>query len=246
MPSRREVLRYGSILPLVGFPLSSDAQTAGKYLDHSDIRLARQSSRATLLGNLRYRDPKGVIWKAPKGWTINGASIPRIAWTFAGSPYDWPYRDASIIHDYYCDKMERSWEATHRVFYDAMITSGTSESEALTKYWAVYRAGPRWNDDYRWSGMWPFKVLRQDRGPDAMPISPTPSPPPPSEAEAQAIDMREQQQQRRLLQELQDVTAMAQAGTIELADIPKLTSNQYDIQPYNKPLESWKTERLGR
>ena len=231
MIGRREILRYSLILPLVGVSSSSDAQPAGKYLDHSDLRLARHSSRATLLGNLRYRDPKGVIWNAPKGWTINGASIPRIAWTFAGSPYDWPYRDASIIHDYYCDKMERSWETTHRVFYDAMITSGTSESEALIKYWAVYRAGPRWNNDYRWSGIWPFKVERQDRGPNAKFISPTPSPPPPTDEQWQAMSIKKQDQQRSLLEELQDVTEMADAGTIGLADIPSVTAKQYDNQP---------------
>lgn len=93
-----------------------------------------------------FYDPRGKKWQVPLGWKVDGASIPRILWPIAGSPFDGPYRDASIIHDYYCDVKTRSWKETHRVFYDAMIASGVSASEAGQKYWAVYHFGPTWGE----------------------------------------------------------------------------------------------------
>jgi hypothetical protein len=66
-----------------------------------------------------------------------------------GSPFTGKYRDASVIHDYYCDVHLRHWAAVHRVFYDAMIVSGVSVSRAKLMYGAVYYGGPRWSEAAR-------------------------------------------------------------------------------------------------
>jgi hypothetical protein len=92
-----------------------------------------------------YFDSAGEKWKVPAGAVVDGASIPRIFWSFIGHPFRIPYRNASVIHDYYCDVRLRPWRRVHRTFHEAMLTSGVSETMANVMYFAVYAAGPRWN-----------------------------------------------------------------------------------------------------
>jgi hypothetical protein len=40
-----------------------------------------------LLEDFRYVDPDGKPWTAPKGRSIDGASIPEALWAVVGSPY---------------------------------------------------------------------------------------------------------------------------------------------------------------
>ncbi|MEW8403624.1 MAG: DUF1353 domain-containing protein [Candidatus Thiodiazotropha taylori] len=97
-----------------------------------------------LLEELSYTDPKGKVWKVPKGAIIDGASIPKAFWSFVGPPFVGAYRRASVVHDYYCDKKSDTWEAVHRMFFDASLDGGVSVSKAVTMYAAVYAGGPRW------------------------------------------------------------------------------------------------------
>lgn len=103
--------------------------------DGRDIRLE---------SDLVFYDPNGVRWAAPKGAVVDGASIPKPFWGIVGGPLEGKYRNASIIHDWYCDKRTRTWQATHRVFYDGMIASGVGEVQAKLFYYAVLWGGPRW------------------------------------------------------------------------------------------------------
>ena len=100
-----------------------------------------------LLEDFAYVDASGKRWLAKKGSSIDGASIPRGFW-WTGGPYEGTYRDASVVHDVYCDEDPKtaSWRAVHRMFYDAMLTSGVEQARALVMYGAVYRHGPRWPD----------------------------------------------------------------------------------------------------
>lgn len=92
-----------------------------------------------------YKDSKGVDWDVPAGFISDGASIPWGLWTFIGGPYDGPYRDAAILHDYYCDKKLRTWEQTHAMFLEAAIRRGVPESTAQTMYAGILYGGPRWS-----------------------------------------------------------------------------------------------------
>lgn len=91
-----------------------------------------------------FRDSKGVDWDVPAGYVSDGASIPWSLWSFIGGPYDGPYRDAAIIHDYYCEKKLRSWEDTHAMFLEAALKRGVPESTAQTMYAGILYGGPRW------------------------------------------------------------------------------------------------------
>ncbi len=98
-----------------------------------------------LVTDFYFTDSNGLEWKAPANAKIDGASIPRPVW-FWISPFIGDYRRASVLHDHYCESHERSWRATHRMFYDAMRADGTSEFKARVMYAAVYAYARRWPD----------------------------------------------------------------------------------------------------
>jgi hypothetical protein len=62
-------------------------------------------------------------------------------------PYTGRYRDASVIHDYFCATKSRHWKAVHKVFLDGMLARGVEKAQAQLMYLAVYRFGPRWDFD---------------------------------------------------------------------------------------------------
>ncbi len=97
-----------------------------------------------LLANFGYLDPYGVYWEVPAGSVTNGASVPWYLWPALGGPYDGPYRDAAVIHDYYCDKQTYTWEKTHEMFYNASRRRGVSETLAKTMYLGLQMFGYRW------------------------------------------------------------------------------------------------------
>ncbi|HUR19812.1 MAG TPA: DUF1353 domain-containing protein [Vicinamibacterales bacterium] len=97
-----------------------------------------------LLKPLIYTDGAGVVWEAPKGSCVDGASVPRILWTLVGSPFTGKYRDASVIHDVACVARTRPWKVTHRAFLSAMRASGVEVRQARKMYMGVYHFGPRW------------------------------------------------------------------------------------------------------
>jgi Protein of unknown function (DUF1353) len=99
-----------------------------------------------LLEEFGFLDRYGSRWMVPKGTRVDGASIPQPLWSIIGSPFTGKYRDASVVHDYYCDVRLRPWGDVHRVFYEAMIVSGVSLARAKIMYSAVYFAGPRWSE----------------------------------------------------------------------------------------------------
>jgi hypothetical protein len=93
-----------------------------------------------------YLDPEGNKWDAPAGSKIDGASIPKFAWSFIGGPFEGKYRNASVIHDVACDQKQRPWDKVHETFYYAMRASGVDDNVASTMYGAVYFFGPRWEE----------------------------------------------------------------------------------------------------
>ena len=108
------------------------------------IELLPDGRRAKLLSALTYIGPDGLPWPVDAGVTVDGASIPRAFWTLIGGPFEGRYRDASIVHDRYCDLRIKPWRDTHRMFHDAMRCSLVPSMKARVMFYAVYRFGPRW------------------------------------------------------------------------------------------------------
>jgi hypothetical protein len=117
----------------------------GAYEGTLDCRLLNDGRQMEVLADFAYVDTGGLKWPVPKGAKVDGASIPRFLWPVIGAPWSGKYRDASVIHDWYCDRRNRPWEDVHRMFYEAMLTSGVSGAQARTMFLAVYYAGPRWS-----------------------------------------------------------------------------------------------------
>jgi hypothetical protein len=98
-----------------------------------------------LLKPFGYTDSNGVDWNVPAGFISDGASIPEWLWAMLGGPFSGPYRDAAVIHDYYCNQKTRMWEDVHKVFLEAALNRGTAEDLAKTLYAGVLLGGPRWD-----------------------------------------------------------------------------------------------------
>ena len=127
-----------------------------------------------------YVDPADVIWDAPAGWEVDGASIPRAFWSIIGGPFSGRFRRASVVHDVACDRRDQDWRAVHRAFYDACLCGGVTKRKAWAMYQAVRNFGPRWE----------FLTTYANRPgvpnpPRSLPRDATP--PQPTEAEATAL-----------------------------------------------------------
>ncbi|WP_405081992.1 DUF1353 domain-containing protein [Pectobacterium versatile] len=83
-------------------------------------------------------------WNVPMDTIVDGASIPRVLWSLIGGPFEGLYRNASIVHDYFCVIRTHPWPDVHRMFHYAMLCSGVPSLKARIMFYAVYRFGPRW------------------------------------------------------------------------------------------------------
>jgi len=102
------------------------------------------AGQCTLTYNLLFKDPQGLEWQADARDKTDGATIPPWAQPIVGKPFDPMFVKAAAIHDHYCDRHVRSWRATHRVFYDALIATGVDVVKSKVMYYAVYLGGPKW------------------------------------------------------------------------------------------------------
>jgi len=109
--------------------------------------LKDKSGRVRLLEELVFIDRHGKKWTAPKGYVVDGATIPKFFQGFIGTPYGGQYVLASVIHDVAYDQKKVSWQEVHQVFYDAMLASGVEARKASIMYMAVYEGAPRWGKD---------------------------------------------------------------------------------------------------
>src|SRR5215510_1582180 len=126
---------------------SATAQNLGRFEGELVLRALPDGRNMELVRPFKYIDSRGVIWPVPAGTRVDGASIPSAFWSIIGAPYTGKYREASVIHDYYCEARSRHWKAVHKVFLDGMLTRGVERIQALLMYLAVYRFGPRWDFD---------------------------------------------------------------------------------------------------
>ncbi len=116
----------------------------GYYTGEPETRWNSDGRTMTLLSELRYTDPHGLVWVAPAGATVDGASIPRSLWSVMGGPFEGKYRNASVLHDAAYDQHNRPWQDCDRMFYNAMRCSGVNSVEAKTMYYALHKFGRHW------------------------------------------------------------------------------------------------------
>lgn len=166
MRSLKQICVLAAVWPLAGCDYMPDyvralfgkpkvvegkAYEKGEFIGTLDVRFLSSKSgdgqrieMVQLLTPFAYKDSKGVVWEVPAGFLSDGASIPRDLWPLLGGPYSGPYRDAAVVHDFYCWSKSRKWEDVHEVFLEAAINRGTSVTLAQTMYAGILFGGPRW------------------------------------------------------------------------------------------------------
>ena len=153
---------------------ASDGPKWGYYTGNPVTRWNPDGLTMTLLSELRYTDPHGIVWVAPAGSTVNGASIPRSLWSLMGGPFEGKYRDASVLHDVAYEQHKRPWQDCDRMFYNAMRCSGVSAVEAKTMFYALYRFGHHWKFPIKRAKAVKFEgamVARGEEIPRAIPVN---------------------------------------------------------------------------
>jgi len=129
----------------------------------------------TLESELRYTDPEGVVWIAPAGSVVDGASIPRYLWSIMGGPFEGKYRNASVLHDVAYGQRNRPWQDCDRMFYNAMRCGGVSAVEAKTMYYTLYKFGHHWKFPIKRAKPVKYEgglVARAQEIPRAIPVNP--------------------------------------------------------------------------
>jgi hypothetical protein len=125
----------------------ANAQTSGRFDGELVLKALPDGRTMELVQPFAYTDSHGVTWPVPARTQVDGASIPSVFWSILGAPFTGKYREASVIHDYYCATRLRHWKAVHKVFLDGMLARGVDKVQAQLMYLAVYRFGPRWDFD---------------------------------------------------------------------------------------------------
>jgi len=137
-----------------------------------------------LLKSFSYKDSNGVVWDVPEGFLSDGASIPEQLWAVVGGPYSGPYRDAAVIHDYFCYAKTRKWEDVHNVFLEAALNRGTPEWKAQYMYAGILFKGPRWPTPQSAELLRGFAYAQ---------VTPVPTPPPARPLPPSAVGKTDQQ-----------------------------------------------------
>ncbi len=143
---RRDVVKGLVSLPLLNLIGAFPAAAAtGAFKGEVVTRWADDGRGMILTAPFEYIDPSGKQWPVPAGTTVDGASIPRFFWTVIGGPFEGKYRNASVVHDFYCQVRTRPYLDVHKVFHEAMVTSGVPDQTGWLMFQAVNNFGPRWD-----------------------------------------------------------------------------------------------------
>ena len=86
------------------------------------------------LAELSYTTEKDRVYTVPIGFITDGASIPKIFWSFIGSPFTGLYRRAALIHDYLYATQTTTRVYADRVFLEAMFFLKVSWWKRKTMY----------------------------------------------------------------------------------------------------------------
>ncbi|MBO0753482.1 MAG: DUF1353 domain-containing protein, partial [Bradyrhizobiaceae bacterium] len=83
------------------------AESNGRFVGHVVTRWEDDGRQMTIMEPFQFIDPHDRRWSVPRGIAVDGASIPQVFWSVIGGPFEGRYRNASVIHDYYCKARTR-------------------------------------------------------------------------------------------------------------------------------------------
>ena len=91
-----------------------------------------------------YRQPEGKVWAVPDGHIIKGRGLPPLFRDLIGQPFNSGFRKSSIVYDYVTQQMTEPWDDAQKMFLDASIAEGVTQSEAKAMYLLLRAQGSRW------------------------------------------------------------------------------------------------------
>ena len=118
----------------------------GRYTGKLILDPSGGSQQAKTTLEFGFLDRNGRHWPVPSGTSVGAASIPRALRSLLGDWRQGMYREAIVVHDYYCAARSTDWPEVYRIFYQAMLVSGVPMRRAKLVYAGVYFAGPRWQN----------------------------------------------------------------------------------------------------
>ncbi len=98
------------------------------------------SKKYALRSRLSFINDKYEVEVNP-GLITDGASIPKILWSFVGSPFSGKYVEAAIIHDALYDSCTVSRKEADQIFYEIMISQNVNKIKAKIMYLGVRIGG---------------------------------------------------------------------------------------------------------
>lgn len=134
----------------------------GYFPDFPILKFHRNGKNVTVYEDFSYVRRDGRLITVPAGFFCDGASIPKIAWPIAGSPFTGDNLYPALVHDYLCDLMRKDLcpfasEEVHYMFYLGLKEMGSNEVQARIKWQAVLRFNDKseanlaeWN---KWYGL---------------------------------------------------------------------------------------------
>lgn len=137
---------YALPAPLGGFILGYH-EFSGKFLGQGrDFKLD-----ATIkFWSAKHFNPisQSYLWSVQLGCTVDGASIPKFAWSIVGGPFSGAYRLSSGIHDIMCSTLGCRglvpYKIVHALFAEMIHAEGMRGRKEWYMAVAVMRGGPRW------------------------------------------------------------------------------------------------------
>lgn len=115
-----------------------------------EVRFLADGRRAELLKDFDYIRPDGLLMRALAGFISDGASIPKVAWPIADSPFTGKNLFPALIHDFYCHLGLNGWSPWDSsevayMFHQGLRTRGESSWKARPKWFAVKTLGPKFD-----------------------------------------------------------------------------------------------------
>lgn len=116
------------------------------FLNDPVVRPANGKNRWLLIEHFQYEDTYFGLFTVLAGAITDGASIPRLLWTFLGSPMiDSRVFRAAVVHDQlYCSNGiigQLSRKSCDAIFRRALIEAGVSQAKAWLYYSGVRSGG---------------------------------------------------------------------------------------------------------
>ena len=148
MVGRRSLILGGAAFAFIPTQVFSQTSCSGlgKFSAPITVQLLDDGRSIRVMQPITYTARCGRKWQVPVGAVSDGASIPGFLWKIVGSPLIGKYRNAAVVHDYYCSVRTEDHIAVHRMFHEAMLASGVSAYEAMKFYLGVRIGGPTWDE----------------------------------------------------------------------------------------------------